>query len=201
MWAFTLLLIALPSVLHSVAGVGIAPILTGSMRPYAQPGDIFITKTTKVSQLQVGDIIVVHSATTGVIYAHRIAQITAYNGLVRIITKGDSNGVAESDPFLAAPSAEVPRNIARVKWLGRSMIYLNSVQGRQAGLGFLVGANVLFLITFLFKKKIKETSKAENIYRELYQEEMFKVQEKQELLNQMSIKDDLVTDDFASRTK
>lgn len=201
MWAFSLLLVALPSVLHSVAGIGVNPILTGSMRPYAQPGDIFITKTTKASQLQVGDIIVVHSAATGVIYAHRIAEITGYNGLVRIITKGDSNGVAERDPYLASPNAEVPRNIVRVKWLGSLMIYLNSTQGRQAGLGFLVGANVLLLITFLFKKKIIETSKVEDIYRDLYLEEMFKVQEKQALLNQMSIKDYLVTDDFVSRTR
>lgn len=200
-WAFSLLFAALPSVLHSFAGIGIAPILTGSMRPYAQPGDIFITKTTKASQLHVGDIIVVHSAATGVIYAHRIAEITGYNGLVRIITKGDSNGVAERDPYLASPGANVPRNIARVKWLGRLMIYLNSTQGRQAGLGFLVGANVLLLIRFLFKKKVIETSKTEDIYRELYLEEMFKVQEKQELLNQMSMKGYLVTDDFVSRTK
>lgn len=201
MWAFSLLLVALPSVLHSVAGIGIAPILTGSMRPYAQPGDIFITKTTKASQLQVGDIIVVHSAATGVIYAHRIAQITGYNGLVRIFTKGDSNGAAEIDPYLTSPDAAVPRNIVRVKWLGHLMIYLNSTRGRQAGLGFLVSANVLLLTTFLFKKKVIKTSKVEDIYRELYLEEMFKVQEKQELLNQMSIKDYLVTDDFVSKTK
>ena len=198
-WAFSLLLVALPSVLHSFAGIGISPILTGSMRPYAQPGDIFITKTTKASQLHVGDIIAIHSATTGVMYAHRIAEITGYNGLFRIITKGDANAVAETDPYLASPNADVPRNIARVKWLGRLMVYLNSVQGRQAGFGFLVGANVLVLVTFIFRKKTPKTSKVEEIYRELYLEEMFKVQEKQELLNQMSIKDYLVTDDFVSR--
>lgn len=201
MWAFTLLLVALPSVLHSVAGIGINPILTGSMRPYAQPGDIFITKRTKASQLHAGDIIAIHSATTGVIYAHRIVDIKAYNGLFRIITKGDANADAETDPYFASPNAGVPRNIARVKWLGRVMVYLNSVQGRQAGLGFLVGANVLLLITFLFRKVTPKTSKTEEIYRELYLEEMLKVQEKQELLNQMSIKDYLVTDDFVSRKR
>lgn len=198
-WAFSLLLVALPSVLHSVAGIGISPILTGSMRPYAHPGDIFITKTTKAAQLHVGDIIAIHSATTGVIYAHRIVEITQYSGLIRIITKGDSNQVAERDPYLASPNASVPRNIARVKWIGRLMVYLNSIQGRQAGLGFLVGANVLVLITFVFRKKLPKTSKLEEIYRELYMEEMLKVQAQQELLNQMNIKDYLVTDDFVSK--
>ena len=198
-WSFSLLLAVLPSVLHSVAGIGVNPILTGSMRPYAQPGDIFLTKTTKASQLHVGDIIAIHSAKTGVVYAHRIVQIRGYNGLVRIITKGDANGVAEADPYLASPNAEVPRNIARVKWLGRLMIYLNSIQGRQAGLGLLVSANMLVLLTFVFRKKIPKTSKLEEIYRELYVEEMLKVQDKRELLKQMSIKDYLVTDDFVSR--
>ena len=197
-WSFSLLLVALPSVLQSVAGIGIKPILTGSMRPYAQPGDIFITKTTKASQLHVGDIIAIHSATTGVIYAHRIVQIRGYNGLVRIITKGDANGVAEADPYLASPNADVPRNIARVKWLGRLMVYLNSIQGRQAGLGLLVSANVLVLITFVFRKRTPTTSKLEEMYRELYVEEMLKLQEERELLKQLSIKDYLVTDDFVS---
>ncbi len=198
-WAFSLLLLALPSVLHSVAGIGISPILTGSMRPYAQPGDIFITKTTKATQLHVGDIIAVHSATTGVMYAHRIVEITKYSGLIRIITKGDSNQVAERDPYLASPNAGVPRNIVRVKWIGRFMVYLNSIQGRQAGLGFLVGANVLVLIKFVFRKRLPKTSKLEETYRELYVEEMLKVQANQELLNHMNIKDYLVTDGFVSR--
>ena len=198
-WAFSLLLLALPSVLHSVAGIGISPILTGSMRPYAQPGDIFITKTTKATQLHVGDIIAVHSATTGVMYAHRIVEITKYSGLIRIITKGDSNQVAERDPYLASPNAGVPRNIVRVKWIGRLMVYLNSIQGRQTGLGFLVGANVLVLIKFVFRKKLPKTSKLEETYRELYVEEMLKVQANQELLNHMNIKDYLVTDGFVSR--
>ena len=198
-WAFSLLLVALPSVLHSVAGIGISPILTGSMRPYAQPGDIFITKTTKATQLHVGDIIAVHSATTGVMYAHRIVEITKYSGLIRIITKGDSNQVAERDPYLASPNAGVPRNIVRVKWIGRLMVYLNSIQGRQAGLGFLVGANVLVLMKFVFRKRLPKTSKLEETYRELYMEEMLKVQANQELLNHMNIKDYLVTDGFVSR--
>ena len=198
-WAFSLLLLALPSVLHSVAGIGISPILTGSMRPYAQPGDIFITKTTKATQLHVGDIIAVHSATTGVMYAHRIVEITKYSGLIRIITKGDSNQVAERDPYLASPNAGVPRNIVRVKWIGRLMVYLNSIQGRQTGLGFLVGANVLVLMKFVFRKRLPKTSKLEETYRELYMEEMLKVQANQELLNHMNIKDYLVTDGFVSR--
>ena len=200
-WAFSLLLVALPSVLHSFVGMGISPVLTGSMRPYAQPGDIFITRTTKASHLHVGDIIAIHSATTGVMYAHRIVEIAGYNGLVRIITKGDSNQVAERDPYLASPNAEVPRNIARVKWLGRLIIYLNSIQGRQAGLGFLVGANVLALFAFVFRKRIPKTSQLEEIYRELYVEEMQKVRAKQEVLTHLSIEDYLVTDDFVSRER
>ena len=198
MWGFSLILVALPSVLHSVAGIGISPILTGSMRPYAHPGDIFLTKTTKAAKLHVGDIIAIHSATTGVMYAHRIVEISGYSGLIRIITKGDANQAAERDPYLASPNADVPRNIARIKWIGRLMVYLNSIQGRQAGLGLLVGANLLLLIKYVFRKELPKTSKVEETYRELYIEEVLKVQATQELLSQKNIQDYLVTDDFVS---
>jgi hypothetical protein len=37
-WAVVVVLVAGPPVLHSRAGIGISPILTGSMRPFADPG-------------------------------------------------------------------------------------------------------------------------------------------------------------------
>lgn len=58
--------IVVPSVLHSQLGIGFSPVLTGSMRPYAHPGDLFVTENTKASALKVGDIISIHSQSTGV---------------------------------------------------------------------------------------------------------------------------------------
>lgn len=160
-----------PSVMHSKFGIGISPILTGSMRPYAQPGDVFVTKITKASSLKVGDIISVHSEATGVFYAHRIVKITTQSGLLRIITKGDANTNPEIDPYMVGPNGSVSRNIMRVKWLGRPLVYLTSIQGRQAALSLMVLANVIALFLFLFRKKTQAVNPLSvKVYKELYAE-------------------------------
>ena len=165
------LFIAAPSVAHSQFGIGFSPILTGSMRPYAHPGDLFVTKTTQASKLKVGDIILVTSQSTGVFYSHRIVSITQVNGVLRIATKGDANAAPEATPFLVGANEVVPRNIARVKWIGRPLIYLSSVQGRQAALILIVIANLIALVMFLFRKKAPEQSpNSVTVYKTLYAE-------------------------------
>ena len=166
-----ILVIISPSVLHSQGGIGFSPVLTGSMRPYVHPGDLFVTKLTKASNLKVGDIISVHSQATGVFYAHRIVKITMQNGQLRIVTKGDANASPEVSPFMIGPDLPVSRNIMRVKWLGRPLVYLTSVQGRQAALSLMVLANLIALVLFLFKKKVKAGNPAAvEVYKDLYTE-------------------------------
>jgi signal peptidase len=166
------LFIAAPSVAHSQFGIGFSPILTGSMRPYAYPGDLFVSKTTKASNLKVGDIILVTSQSTGVFYSHRIISITGGNGSLRIITKGDANAAPEETPFSVGTNELIPRSIARVKWIGRPLVYISSVQGRQAALALIVIANVIALVLFLFRKKpIEVNPLSGTVYKDLYAEE------------------------------
>jgi len=169
-WLLITALVAAPSLLHSQFGIGFSPILTGSMSPGAEPGDVFITTTVKASTLRVGDIISIHNQVTGVFYAHRIHNIDIRNGLLRIITKGDANVEPERDPFMISGNGLVSKEVYRVKWVGRPLVYLTSAQGRNAGVSFLVIANVLALIFFLFRKEKKRSSAAEKIYRDLYAE-------------------------------
>lgn len=166
------LFIAAPSVAHSQFGIGFSPILTGSMRPYANPGDLFVSKTTKASNLKVGDIILITSQSTGVFYSHRIVDISKSNGSLRIITKGDANAAPEATPFLVGSNELIPRSIARVKWIGRPLVYISSVQGRQAALALIVIANLIALILFLFRKKAPVVSPVSGaVYKDLYAEE------------------------------
>lgn len=168
---FAALFIVAPSVLHSQVGIGFSPVLTGSMRPYAQPGDLMVTKISKASNLKVGDIISIHSQATGVFYAHRIVQISMENGQLRIVTKGDANASPEVTPFMVGPNQPVSRNIMRIKWIGRPLVYLSSIQGRQAALRLIVVANILALIFFLFRKKIRAANPTSlHVYKDLYVE-------------------------------
>lgn len=162
-------IIATPTILHNFYGYGISPILSGSMRPLAQPGDAFITVDRPASELKVGNIVTLHAAKNQELYAHRIVEISDFNGAIRIITKGDANPTAEVDPFIVSPSEKVPVTIARVLWIGHVLVYLTSVQGRQAALALIVVANILTLILAMFKKKIEERNfRLEQVYKDLY---------------------------------
>jgi signal peptidase len=168
---FVIALVAAPTILHNFYGYGISPVLSGSMRPLAEPGDAFITVDRPASTLKVGDIVTLHSAKSLDLYAHRIVDIRQVSGQIRIVTKGDANPSAEIDPYLVSPDTKVPVTTARVMWIGHVLVYLTSIQGRQAGLSLVVLANILALILAMFKKKVKERNlKAEQIYKDLFQE-------------------------------
>ena len=163
--------VAAPSVLHSKFGYGISPILSGSMRPYAQPGDAFLTVNRLASTLKVGEIATMHAPGTDIPFAHRIVSITHQGDLIVVQTKGDANPVPESAPYLVPAATEIAVVVGVVPYVGRPLVYLSSIQGRQAGLSLIVIANVLTLFLSLFKKKVKTfASKAERIYKDLFNE-------------------------------
>ena len=174
-----------PAILTSKFGYGFSPILTGSMVPAAQPGDVFITRLTPASTLNVGDVIAVNNQVTGVYYSHRIVDIRDFNGALRVITKGDANDAADRDPFIVSKYALVSKAIGTVPYVGRPMVYMNTVQGRQTAASILVVANVLTLFAFLFRKKIVSSLTPERVYKELYSEERMKNQQYRDLIDNL----------------
>ena len=183
--AITLSVAIVPAVLTSKFGYGFSPILTGSMQPAANPGDVYLTRLAPATSLQVGDVIAVNNQVTGVYYSHRIVEIRDYNGALRIITKGDANESADRDPFIVSPYAKVSLVIKTVPYVGRPMVYMNTVQGRQTAASFLVIANILGLFAFLFRKKIVASFTPERVYKELYIEERRNSQQYRELIDNL----------------
>ncbi len=180
-----LIVAVIPAVLTSQYGFGFSPILTGSMEPSARPGDLYLTRLVEASSLQVGDIIAINNQITGTYYSHRIHEMREMNGAIRIITKGDANESPDRDPFMVSPVSEVSKAVNVIPNLGRPMVYMNTVQGRQAAATFLVVANILGLIAFLFRKKIVETLVPRNVYKELYVEERRNSQQYRELIDNL----------------
>lgn len=174
-----------PAILTSHFGFGFSPILTGSMEPSAHPGDLYLTRLVSASTLEVGDIIAINNQITGTYYSHRIAELREMNGAIRIITKGDANESPDRDPFMVSPVSEVSKSIKIIPYIGRPMVYMNTVQGRQAAATFLVVANILGLIAFLFRKKIVATLTPRNVYKELYSEERRNSQQYRELIDNL----------------
>jgi signal peptidase I len=183
--AITLSVAIVPAILTSKFGYGFSPILTGSMQPAANPGDVYLTRLAPASTLKVGDVIAVNNQSTGVYYSHRIAEIRDYNGALRMITKGDANESADRDPFIVSPYAQVSLVIKTVPYVGRPMVYMNTVQGRQTAASFLVIANILALFAFLFRKKIVASLTPERVYKELYAEERRNNQQYRDLIDNL----------------
>lgn len=186
LFIFTVLSVAVvPAILTSKLGIGFSPILTGSMQPAANPGDVFLTRLVPASELHVSDVIAVNNQASGVYYSHRIIDIRSYNGSLRIITKGDANESADRDPFIVSPLAKVSLVIKTIPYVGRPMVYMNTVQGRQTAASFLILANILALFAFIFRKKIVASLTPERVYKELYIEERRNSQQYRELIDNL----------------
>lgn len=185
---FLLIVIAVgvaPAILTSKFGYGFSPILTGSMAPTADPGDVFLTRLVSASELKPNDVIAVTNQVTGTYYSHRIMEIMNYNGELRIITKGDANESVDRDPFIVSPYSKVSLVVKTFPLVGRPMVYMNTVQGRQAAASFLVIANILGLFAFLFRKKIVANFVPERVYKELYNEERRNNEQYRELIDSL----------------
>lgn len=175
----------IPAILTSQYGFGFSPILTGSMQPSANPGDLFLTRLVPASSLQVGDIIAINNQITGTYYSHRINEMRMVNGAIRIITKGDANESPDRDPFMVSPVSEVSKTIKVIPKIGQPMVYMNTVQGRQSAATFLVVSNILALFVILFRKKIFTSTTPERVYKELYIEERRNTAQYRELIDNL----------------
>jgi signal peptidase len=174
-----------PAILTSQFGFGFSPILTGSMEPSASAGDIYITRLVKASEISVGDVIAINNQVTGTYYSHRVIEVRNINGTLRITTRGDANEAADREPYMVSPVGTISQVQHQVPVIGRPMVYLNSVQGRQLMASALVIANLLALFAFLFRKRIVASLTPERVYRELYMEERRRSQQYRELIDNL----------------
>jgi signal peptidase I len=152
-WLFGLLALIAPTFAHTILGLGVAPVLSGSMRPMVGPGDLLITKNTRADSLSIGNIVAVHNPVTGIFYAHRIVSIQPSNGVLRIVTRGDANPTLDNGSILLSRNASVQRTIGYVKWFGVPLAFLISNSGRALGMTLLVGSSALALMLFALRRR------------------------------------------------
>jgi signal peptidase len=123
------------SVLPAVAGWRAQVVLTGSMRPRIQPGDLVLAAPLHPGDLQRGRILLfrdpAHPRRTLV---HRLVRFDANSDL---ITKGDANQSEDSTPVPAGSVLGLPR--LRVPFIGRPVVWVR--QGRTGNL--LVASTLL----------------------------------------------------------
>lgn len=105
-----------------VFGYQTSTMLTGSMSPLINPGDVVVTVPTPISEIRVGDIITYHIPVEDHrVETHRVAEIlTNADGSTAVRTKGDANRGA--DPWTATlQGATVDRHILTVPYVGQAI--------------------------------------------------------------------------------
>lgn len=105
-----------------ILGYQTSTMLTGSMSPLINPGDVVVTVPTPVSEIRVGDIITYHiPVEDNRVETHRITKITTNaDGTTAINTKGDANNGA--DPWTATLQGQtVDRHVATVPVIGQAI--------------------------------------------------------------------------------
>lgn len=95
--AVAALVVAVPA---AVDGMPLS-VLSGSMRPTYEPGDLVVIKPKEPTDIRIGDVITyqVHSGESELI-AHRVIEKnSSTDGSVSFITQGDTNDVPDATPI------------------------------------------------------------------------------------------------------
>lgn len=118
------------------------PVLSGSMRPGLQPGDIVVTRRVPISDLHVRDVIVFHPPNEAQrLTVHRIVKLRVRSGTTVITTRGDANTI--DDPAVTSlRGASAYRVVRVVPLVGYPAVWLS---GGHHGL-LAIGLGVLLLI-------------------------------------------------------
>ena len=94
--------------LAMATGVSAQPVLSGSMAPSLNIGDLVLVRSVPTSSLRVGDIPLIVPTGQVIAVAHRITQLTPGTGGPRLTTRGDANRTADAvRPTVLEPTAPV----------------------------------------------------------------------------------------------
>lgn len=105
-----------------ILGYQTSTMLTGSMAPLINPGDVVVTVPTPITDVKVGDIITYHIPVEDQrVETHRITEITTTaDGGVAVQTKGDANNGI--DPWIATLQGKtVDKQIATIPYVGNAI--------------------------------------------------------------------------------
>jgi signal peptidase len=118
----------------AVAGYRSFTVLSGSMVPTLQVGDVVLDEPLAPTDIRPGDVITFPDPSRGGrLVTHRAQGIRVRGGTVEVTTRGDANTGVEQ--WSIAATGRVGRVVVRIPWLGYVLVGARSRPGR---LGLLV---------------------------------------------------------------
>lgn len=139
------LIFALPRLL----GVHMFSVLSGSMEPAYQVGDLIYAVPTNAEEIEVGDVISFLLNEEGLIATHRVVEIDEANQ--HIYTKGDANEIRDGKPVHFNNVVGVVR--FKIPMLGYATGFLSTMTGKIIAVTVILE---LVLISMILGKNDKE---------------------------------------------
>ncbi|MFF2296873.1 signal peptidase I [Arthrobacter sp. NPDC058127] len=146
-----------------VLGYQTSTMLTGSMSPLINPGDVVVTVPVAVQELKVGDIITYHIPVEDQrVETHRIIELAVNSqGTATVRTKGDANN--GPDPWTAAlAGGQVDRQVFTVPYLGNAIRALRDPVVLKVLMYGAPAALVLLLLASIWRKNPDAGTAAED---------------------------------------
>jgi signal peptidase len=133
------LALTLPTIIVPL-GYRAVVVMSGSMAPRAEPGDVFVVRKVAASDVRVGDIVTFRPLRDDHLVTHRVTARRYVAGELHFQTKGDAN--VATDPDLVPARNVIGRVTYHAPWIGRAYVFALGTTGRIA----LVVVPALFLI-------------------------------------------------------
>lgn len=145
LFAFTTLATKDSNHVANLAGFTPLSVVTDSMAPTFQAGDLIIIRSCDPASLKEGDIVTFHTIINNefALNTHRIAEIQGQADARSYVTKGDNNDIA--DIHMITDGDIVGKYVAQLPHFGRVVEFLSS------SMGFLLVIVLPLLIFFVYQ--------------------------------------------------
>lgn len=133
-------------------------VLTGSMSPTIEVGDLIVVKDVTPKDIQENDVITFKSKSSDNITTHRVKEVLNDSGNISYITKGDANNIedpipVESEVLLGRVRNVVPKLGTIILWIQKHIVLL------------LIALVALIIGSYITTKILKSYSNKDNNIR------------------------------------
>lgn len=150
-----------PDHLTSILGYKPLSVLSGSMRPLLEPGDLLVAKNVNPLNVNVGDV-VTYRLDTKTIVSHRVVEVIKREGSLFFRTRGDANNT--DDQSLIGESQLIGKMAFKIPYGGYTLSFIRSSKGFVVfvllPVFLLLSGEIKFLLVELSKEQ-KETPDSE----------------------------------------
>jgi signal peptidase I len=129
-------------------------VLSGSMVPTMEVGDLVVAKVVAPDQLQAGDLATFREPETGKLITHRVQSVVWHGELADVVTRGDANEVGEN--WSVSASDRVGEVVLRIPRAGYAVGLLATPAGQLALAGLAVALGIWILVVLWRPQRSEE---------------------------------------------